>query len=67
MNLTQNKKLARQTSSQAVINIDTDEFNRYKAERDRTLRINQVAKDVDQLQKDMSDIKMLLQQLVNGK
>lgn len=67
MNLTQNKKLARQTSSQAVINIDTDEFKRYKAEREKTLKINQVAKDVDQLQKDMGDIKMLLQQLVNGK
>lgn len=67
MNVSQNKKLVRQTDSKAVINIDTDEFNRYKAERDRTLRINQVAKDVDQLQKDMSDIKMLLQQLVNGK
>ena len=67
MNPLQNNNLIRQTSSKAVINIDTDEYNRYKAERDRTLRINQVAKDVDQLQKDMSDIKMLLQQLVNGK
>ena len=67
MNVLQNKNLVRQTDSKAVINIDTDEFNRYKAERDRTLRINQVAKDVDQLQKDMGDIKMLLQQLVNGK
>ena len=67
MNALQNKNLVRQTDSQAVINIDTDEFNRYKAERDRNLKINQVAKDVDQLQKDMGDIKMLLQQLVNGK
>ena len=59
--------LVRQTGSNAIINIDTDEFNRYKAERERVLRLNQVSMDVEQLQKDMSDIKMLLQQLVNGK
>ena len=60
-------KFVRQQDSKAVINIDTDEYNRYKAERERILQINQVSQEVQLLQKDMSDIKMLLQQLVNGK
>lgn len=62
-----NGKFVRQHDSKAVINIDTDEYNRYKAERERILQINQVSQEVQLLQKDMSDIKMLLQQLVNGK
>ena len=62
-----NGKFVRQQDSKAVINIDTDEYNRYKAERERILQINQVSQEVQLLQKDMSDIKMLLQQLVNGK
>ena len=60
-------KFVRQHDSKAVINIDTDEYNRYKAERERILQINQVSREVQLLQKDMGDIKMLLQQLVNGK
>lgn len=60
-------KFVRQLDSKAVINIDTDEYNRYKAERERLLQINKVSQEVQQLQKDMTDIKMLLQQLVNGK
>ena len=60
-------KFVRQPDSKAVINIDTDEYNRYKAEREKILQLNQVSQEVQQLQKDMGDIKMLLQQLVNGK
>jgi len=60
-------KFARQPHSKAVINIDTDEYNRYKAEREKILQLNRVSQEVQQLQKDMGDIKMLLQQLVNGK
>jgi len=62
-----NSKFVRQPDGKAVINIDTDEYNRFKAERERILQINQVSHEVHQLQKDMGDIKMLLQQLVNGK
>jgi len=69
MDLTSSKngKFVRQPDSKAVINIDTDEYNRYKAEREKILQLNQVSHEVQQLQKDMGDIKMLLQQLVNGK
>ena len=38
-----NGKFVRQHDSKAVINIDTDEYNRYKAERERILQINQVS------------------------
>ena len=62
-----NNKLVRQADSKAIINTDTDEFNRYRAERARILQLDQVSQEVQQLQKDMGDIKMLLQQLVNGK
>lgn len=57
----------RDASSLAILNTDTTAFNRYKAERERMLKIDHLANDVSNLQKDMGDIKMLLQQLVNGK
>jgi len=60
-------KFIRQPGSRAVINTDNDEYKRFKAEREKILQLNQVSQEVQQLQKDMSDIKMLLQQLVNGK
>ncbi len=59
--------LFRQPGSSAVLNIDTASFNRYKEERSRIFKLDALANEVQSLQKDMGDIKMLLQQLVNGK
>lgn len=64
---TEQPKYARQSGSSAVLNIDTASFNRYKEERSRIFKIDALANEVQSLQRDMGDIKMLLQQLVNGK
>lgn len=57
----------RDAVSSAILNTDTSAFNRYREERARILKMDHLAKNVSDLQKDMGDIKMLLQQLVNGK
>lgn len=57
----------RDAASSAILNTDTTAFNRYREERTRILKMDHLAKDVSDLQRDMGDIKMLLQQLVNGK
>jgi len=63
----EHSEFARHPASSAILNKDTASFNRYKSERDRILKLDHLATDVGALQKDMSDIKALLQQLVNGK
>jgi len=57
----------RDPCSSAILNTDTAAFNRYKEERARLIKMELLARDVQSLQTDMSDIKTLLQQLVNGK
>lgn len=59
--------LVRQQGSSAILNTDVTGFNQYRQERERILKTDQLAQEVQILQKDMSEIKMLLQQLVNGK
>lgn len=66
----QNPTLAgfiRSQDSSAVLNIDSDEYKKFKQERQRIFKMDDIANEVQTLQKDMSEIKTLLQQLVNGK
>lgn len=51
----------------AILNTDVDGFKKYKDERARIQKLEQVSKAVETLQQDMSDIKFMLQQLVNGR
>ena len=64
---TEYDEYVRHTGSSAILNIDVSSFNRYKEERARIYKLDNLAKDVQTLQQDLGDIKMLLQQLVNGK
>lgn len=57
----------RDASSFAILNTDTEAFNQYKEEREKILKLDRLAKEVQTLQQDIGDIKTLLQQLVNGK
>ncbi len=63
--------LYRDIDNRALLNTDEEEFKTYYAERD--LRIKQMQEKqslenkVDKLEQDMSDIKNLLQQLVETK
>lgn len=60
-------KLERRADSQAVINNDGAALNIYMKERAFILEQQQLAKEVHTLREDISNIKTLLQQLVNGK
>ena len=64
---TENSEFAREPVSSAVLNIDIPSYKKYNEERKRILKMEHLAEDVKSLQNDMGDIKMLLQQLVNGK
>jgi hypothetical protein len=54
--------LVRDTKTNAVLNTDMTALQQYRAKRDRD---RQMIDDVENLKKDMSEIKELLQQLVN--
>lgn len=67
LNKQHHPELTRQPGSSALLNIDAAAFNKHKEERLRAFMVDGLKKDVHVLQKDMSEIKALLQQLVNGK
>jgi len=64
---TEDRRFVRDLRSNTILNIDTEGYEVFKQERSRLLRQQQLEKQVLSLQQDMSDIKQLLQQLINGK
>ncbi len=59
--------LVKDPFSQAVINTDDGEYNRVLAERERAKKIASLSCDVDSIKSELSDIKTLLLQIVNGR
>ncbi len=59
-----NRDLARDRNSNAILNVNTQELNKYKKDREEKLKIRQVIEDQEQLKQDINDIKLLLQQLI---
>lgn len=53
--------------SQAVINTDDAEYNRILTERERAKKVAALCHDVDNIKSELSDIKTLLLQIVNGR
>jgi hypothetical protein len=64
---TEDRRFVRDLRSNTILNIDTEGYEVFKQERSRLLRQQQLEKQVLSLQQDMSDIKQLLQQLINGR
>lgn len=64
---TEDIRFAKDLRSKAILNIDTAGYEAFKNERQRVLRQQQLEQQVSGLQQDMSDIKQLLQQLLNGR
>lgn len=64
---TEDPSFVRESATNAVINIDTTGYRRFKEERERVIKMQQLAQDVAGLQTDIGDIKQMLQQLINGK
>jgi hypothetical protein len=64
---TEDRRYVKDLRSKAILNIDTASYESFKNERQRVLRQQQLEQQVSNLQQDMSDIKQLLQQLLNGR
>lgn len=53
-------------SSTAVLNIDKAGYEQFKKEREQAKEVRRLTQQVSRLNDDVSDIKALLQQLING-
>lgn len=64
---TEDPCFVRDTATTALLNIDNAGFHHYMNERQRLLKMQQLQREVEGMKTDMSEIKNLLKQLVNGK
>lgn len=62
---TEDKSLYRDTKSMALVSKDVEAMNKYKEEKRRQKKLNEVVEDVESLKSDISEIKKLLLQMVN--
>ena len=56
--------LVRETNSNAILNVDRNGLNKYKEEREFKMRMQRTTEELDQLKVDMSEIKIMIQQLI---
>jgi hypothetical protein len=65
-----NKNLFRDEKTNAIVNLNTDEYNNYlnkrKSRLERDKRIDCVISDVENLKSDISEIKQLLKNIVDN-
>lgn len=64
---TDDRRYIKDKRSTAILNIDTEGYKRFKMERAAALEQRSLVKEVDSLKGELSEIKGLLQQLINGK
>jgi hypothetical protein len=57
-------ELVRDTKSKAILNVDSSGLNKYKEERNFRMKLQNVVEDNDQIKKDISEIKELLERLI---
>jgi hypothetical protein len=60
-----NKKLLRHANSRGIVNIDNDELKKYREERDRAKKLNNIIEEQDKINQELNDIKSLLSQILN--
>ena len=58
--------LIRRGDSKAVINKDISGLNKYRQERDRMLKLQNVVEDTERLKVDVAEIKGMLRQLLGN-
>jgi|APCry1669192010_1035390.scaffolds.fasta_scaffold35714_2 ABC-type dipeptide/oligopeptide/nickel transport system ATPase subunit len=58
------KNLRRQRNSKGVVNIDNEELNKYKVEREYKNKISIVVQEHDKMKNDIEEIKNLLKELL---
>lgn len=62
-----NRDLVRQTQSNAILNTNLKELNKYKEERDHKMKLNKLVEENEQMKTDIDEIKSLLRQLIGQK
>ena len=63
---TNDKRYVKDGVSTAVLNIDEEGFKSFKLERDRILQQQKTQQEVADMKQEISEIKQLLKQLING-
>mgnify|MGYP003352540410 FL=1 len=58
--------LVRRGDSKAVISKDVSSLNKYRQERDRMLKLQNVVEDTEKLKEDVAEIKSMLRQLLGN-
>lgn len=62
-----NKDLVRQTKSNAILNTNLKELNKYREEREEKMKLKRLADESEQMKNDIQEIKSLLKQLLGQK
>lgn len=62
-----NKDLVRQKQSNAILNTNLKELNKYKEEREEKMKLKRLADESEQMKNDIQEIKSLLKQLLGQK
>jgi hypothetical protein len=56
----------RHKRTKALLNIDNSAYEKYKLDRNAIYRMNGIVDEVDKLKHDMSDIKVMLAQIISN-
>ena len=62
-----NKDLVRHAQSNAILNTNLKELNKYKEEREEKMKLKRLTDESEQMKNDIQEIKSLLQQLLGQK
>jgi hypothetical protein len=67
LKVTDNPDLVRHRSSNAILNTNTRELNKYKEDREQKLKLKKMIEETEQMKSDIDEIKSLLRQLIGQK
>jgi len=62
-----NKDLIREKQSNAILNTNVKELNKYKEEREEKMKLKKIVDENQQMKNDIEEIKSLLRQLIGQK
>ena len=62
-----NSDLVRQKNSNAILNMNVKDLNKYREDRDETMKLKRLVDESEQMKSDIDEIKNLLRQLLGQK
>ena len=66
-NIESNPQFQKDSESRAILNVDKNALNAYKAQRKNIKKALSVNVEIEVIKKDIDEIKILLHQLINSK